>query len=80
MHLGESVWLDTVAQHELCKVEINPDHVSFLLPTHKSDRQLVQATGTEDCPVRITNKYIDSWDHLFPAHPNGSIPTPQWFI
>jgi hypothetical protein len=98
MRLGELVWPDTVAQRELRKVvmrsslEINPDHISFLLPTHKSDRQfdgnriLVRATETEDCPVQITKKYINSRDHLFPAHPNlfarrdGSIPTRQWFI
>ncbi|KAF5342975.1 hypothetical protein D9758_013667 [Tetrapyrgos nigripes] len=98
MRLGELVWPDTIAHRELRKVVMRaslitqPDHIAFILPTHKSDQQfdgnkiVVKATGEEDCPVKLVNRYIESRDHLFPAHPNlfarkdGSILTRQWFI
>ncbi|KAF5317432.1 hypothetical protein D9758_019108 [Tetrapyrgos nigripes] len=71
---------------------MDDDHVKFLLPTHKSAKQIdgnkiiVQATDGEDCPVKITRQYLHLRDSLFPGHPNlftrkdSAIPTRQWFI
>ncbi|KAF5366590.1 hypothetical protein D9758_008950 [Tetrapyrgos nigripes] len=98
MHLGELVWPDSTAHHKLQKVtmrstlSITDNVLEFSLPTHKADKHFdgnkirIESTGTDDDPIEIVCKYLESCNHLFPAHLNlwahsdGSIPTQNWFI
>lgn len=95
--LGELVWPDNPSLRSDSKVTrrtsvvIAESYHSFVLPTHKADRQfegstiVIHRTDSEDAHGTFLS-YLASRDKCFPFHSslwirsNGTIPTRAWFI
>ncbi|KAG1861930.1 hypothetical protein C8R48DRAFT_748304 [Suillus tomentosus] len=98
LRLGELVWPDNKALRRHQKltlrtsVVIEADYHSYVLRTHKSDRQFEGATivirqsSRNPDPHQAFKQYLQRRDQLFPFHStlwlrsDGSVPTRSWFL